>query len=142
MASCTTIQEFLEDYLQGRLSPERIQLVDDHLHRCAVCRQSLEVERLLLTGIRTYPILDPPSDLADAVLNRLMPSSLMVGITATLATIIREVLRQTQRLIEQRVTFTCHVVRARWEFAQAVIEMRCTDLKMVFTGVSTLIYGR
>lgn len=138
MASCTTIQEYLEGYLQGRLSPEHTRCLEDHLHQCVDCRQALVLEQLLLEGIRTYPVLDPPPDLAEAVLDRLAPSSLMVGLRATISTMTRGVLRHTQRLIAQRITFARDIVRARWTFAHGVLDTTCTELKSAFIHVSTL----
>lgn len=50
----TEDDELLGQYILGRLSKDRQEELDDHLRSCALCRQAVQNERELASGIRLY----------------------------------------------------------------------------------------
>jgi anti-sigma factor (TIGR02949 family) len=51
-ASCEEAFRRLEDYLDRRLSPSEMQLVEAHLRVCAACTREFNFEAGLLRGLR------------------------------------------------------------------------------------------
>ncbi len=65
------IQELLSSYVDGDLSPEQRRLVEEHLERCAACREDLHLLRETLDALHDLPDLRAPAGFTEAVLARL-----------------------------------------------------------------------
>jgi predicted anti-sigma-YlaC factor YlaD len=76
--TCRDTIAFLDDYLDGTLSPERLALFEFHLGKCPYCRDYLKTYRDTIRLSRTVagpaddPALEePPPDLVEAVMRSL-----------------------------------------------------------------------
>ncbi len=75
LMSCEEVKQSLSSYVDDALSlPTRAQ-VDDHLHKCPVCRAEAIGLRSLVRGLSMLPQPVPPSDLASAITDALLVES-------------------------------------------------------------------
>jgi anti-sigma factor RsiW len=58
--NCTLINEQLDDYLDGELTPDQANLFDRHLGECAPCLRNLDEQRALQTRLRDYGASNMP----------------------------------------------------------------------------------
>ncbi len=73
--SCEEIKQSLSSYVDDALSLPTHALVDDHLHKCPVCRDEAIGLRSLVRGLSILPQPVPPSDLASAITDALRVES-------------------------------------------------------------------
>ena len=52
--NCTLINEQLDDYLDGELTPDQANLFERHSGECAPCQRNLDEQRALRTRLRSY----------------------------------------------------------------------------------------
>ena len=64
-------QDLLSSYLDGDLSPQERDQVDEHLTSCARCREELAMLRLTLDALHDLPELTAPVGFTDAVMQRI-----------------------------------------------------------------------
>ena len=70
--TCEEAFRRLDDFLDRRLSPEEMRLVEEHLQTCAACTQEFTFEASVLTGVRRkLRQLEAPADLLRRILNQL-----------------------------------------------------------------------
>jgi anti-sigma factor (TIGR02949 family) len=50
--TCESAFRRLDDFLDRRLSPDEMRLVEEHLHICAACTQEFTFEASVLAGVR------------------------------------------------------------------------------------------
>ena len=72
---CRNFEELSQLYIDGELDDERISQFEAHLITCDGCKQEIEYLQATLRGIKSYPQLEPPSDLADNVMARIEGSA-------------------------------------------------------------------
>jgi anti-sigma factor (TIGR02949 family) len=73
-ATCEAAFRRLDDFLDRRLSPEEMELVEEHLKICTACTQEFTFEASILDGIkRKLRHISAPSDLLSRILADLSP---------------------------------------------------------------------
>ena len=72
---CRNFEELSKLYIDAELDAERISQFESHLLTCNGCKQEMEYLQATLRGIESYPQLEPPSDLADNVMERIEGSA-------------------------------------------------------------------
>ena len=72
---CRNFEELSQLYIDAVLDDERIAQFEAHLLACNGCKQEIEYLQATLRGIESYPQLEPPSDLADNVMERIEESA-------------------------------------------------------------------
>ena len=72
---CRNFEELSQLYIDAVLDDERIAQFEAHLLACNGCKQEMEYLQATLRGIESYPQLEPPSDLADNVMERIEESA-------------------------------------------------------------------
>jgi predicted anti-sigma-YlaC factor YlaD len=78
--------ESLELYLEGELGPYEARKIEEHLERCAGCREALEERRLLHEAFTSLAPIEVPPDFARSVMGRLPePEGVKSGWLAPLA---------------------------------------------------------
>ena len=73
---CRNFEELSQLYIDATLDDERIAQFEAHLLACNGCKREMEYLQATLRGIESYPQLEPPSDLADNVMERIEGSAL------------------------------------------------------------------
>lgn len=73
---CRNFEELSQLYIDAALDDERIAQFEAHLLACNGCKREMEYLQATLRGIESYPQLEPPSDLADNVMERIEGSAL------------------------------------------------------------------
>jgi len=61
--NCTNIENKLVDYIDGSLSIEEANAIQNHIENCASCKTALEEINSLFTAISNEPIAQPTSNL-------------------------------------------------------------------------------
>lgn len=72
---CRNFEELSQLYIDAEFDDERIAQFEAHLLACNRCKQEMEYLQATLRGIESYPQLEPPSDLADNVMERIEGSA-------------------------------------------------------------------
>ncbi len=72
---CRNFEELSQLYIDAVLDDERIAQFEAHLLACSSCKQEMEYLQATLRDIESYPQLEPPSDLADNVMERIERSA-------------------------------------------------------------------
>ena len=72
---CRNFEELSQLYIDAELDDKRISQFEAHLLACNGCKQEMKYLQATLRGIESYPQLDPPSDLADNVMERIEESA-------------------------------------------------------------------
>jgi anti-sigma factor (TIGR02949 family) len=73
-STCEAAFRRLDDFLDRRLSPEEMKLVEEHLKICAACTQEFTFEASVLNGIRRkLRHLSAPAGLLSRILADLSP---------------------------------------------------------------------
>jgi anti-sigma factor (TIGR02949 family) len=71
-SNCEEAFRRLNDFLDRRLSPEEMRLIEEHLEICAWCTREFNFEASVLYGVkRKLRQLDAPADLLSKVLSQL-----------------------------------------------------------------------
>ena len=71
-SNCEEAFRRLDDFLDRRLSPDEMHLIEEHLEVCAWCAREFNFEASVLHGLkRRLRQLDAPADLLAKVLSRL-----------------------------------------------------------------------
>ncbi len=52
---CEIIESYLEDYLEGRLSPEEAAEIEEHLSSCSSCQKEFQAMRELFQALSSFP---------------------------------------------------------------------------------------
>jgi anti-sigma factor (TIGR02949 family) len=74
--NCEEAFRRLNDFLDRRLSPEEMRIMEEHLEICGWCAREFNFEASVLEGVkRKLRQLDVPPDLASKILSRLPPSA-------------------------------------------------------------------
>jgi hypothetical protein len=68
---CEQLREHLSGYVDGALTPEEHEAVEEHLGSCAECRAELEALRRTVTAVASLPRRAAPSGLAGRVVAEL-----------------------------------------------------------------------
>lgn len=77
MLDCKAVMRQLWDYLDGELTPDRIEAVAAHLSVCERCFPQYEFQRAFLTAIAAAQQTRPtPAGLRERVLSALMQAGL------------------------------------------------------------------
>ena len=66
--NCTEAQALLQDFLDGRLGPDREREVQAHVASCAACEQEFDLYRQVFDALATEP--DPVVRLADSIMEK------------------------------------------------------------------------
>lgn len=73
--NCEEAFRRLNDFLDRRLSPEEMRIIEAHLEICAWCSREFNFETSVLEGVkRKLRQLEVPPDLASKILSQLPPS--------------------------------------------------------------------
>jgi len=73
--NCEEAFRRLDDYLDRRLTPEELRIIEEHLEVCAWCAREFNFETSVLHGVkRKLREIEAPTDLVRRILSRL-PSS-------------------------------------------------------------------
>jgi anti-sigma factor (TIGR02949 family) len=71
-SNCEEAFRRLNDFLDRRLSPDEMRLIEEHLEVCAWCAREFNFEASVLHGVkRKLRQLDAPAELLSKVLSRL-----------------------------------------------------------------------
>jgi anti-sigma factor (TIGR02949 family) len=72
--NCEEAFRRLNDFLDHRLSPEELRIIEEHLEICAWCAREFNFETSVLHGVkRKLRQLDAPADLVSKILSQLPP---------------------------------------------------------------------
>jgi anti-sigma factor (TIGR02949 family) len=72
--NCEEAFRRLNDFLDRRLTPEEMRIIEDHLEICAWCAREFNFETSVLFGVkRKLRQLEVPPDLVAKVLSQLPP---------------------------------------------------------------------
>jgi len=69
---CNNIQERLSAYIEGILSAEERELIDEHLKSCQKCNESLSALRKTIAHLNNLEDIEPPSWLTQKVMARII----------------------------------------------------------------------
>ena len=73
-SNCEEAFRRLDDFLDRRLTPDEIRIIEEHLQICAWCTREFAFEASVLTGVkRKLRQLEAPPDLVSRVLSQLPP---------------------------------------------------------------------
>jgi anti-sigma factor (TIGR02949 family) len=73
--NCEEAFRRLNDFMDRRLSPEEMKIIEEHLEICAWCAREFNFEISVLHGVkRKLRQLDMPPDLVSKILSQLPPS--------------------------------------------------------------------
>jgi anti-sigma factor (TIGR02949 family) len=73
--NCEEAFRRLNDFLDRRLTPEEMRIVEEHLEVCAWCTREFNFEASVLHGVkRKLRQLEAPSDLVARILSKLPPT--------------------------------------------------------------------
>ncbi|MGH7510808.1 MAG: zf-HC2 domain-containing protein [Gemmatimonadales bacterium] len=73
--NCEEAFRHLDDYLDRRLTPEELRIIEEHLEVCAWCTREFNFEASVLFGVkRKLRQLEAPPDLVSRVLAQLPPT--------------------------------------------------------------------
>ncbi len=75
--NCETMEELLSAYIDGEVSEEERQTVEQHVALCASCRATVQDFSTAQTFVRTLPIFDAPQGFRQRVTARVERSSRM-----------------------------------------------------------------
>jgi anti-sigma factor RsiW len=64
---CRRVEELLSDRREGVLDPALAAEIDKHLEECEACRALFEALGNVIEALRSFPVLEPDSGLADRV---------------------------------------------------------------------------
>jgi len=67
---CVEFEQFFSEFLENRLETPALQMVRSHLDACESCRALINEMQLSLALCRSFPELEPPSRLVDAILDK------------------------------------------------------------------------
>jgi anti-sigma factor (TIGR02949 family) len=71
-SNCEEAFRRLDDFLDRRLSPEEVRIIEEHLEICAWCTREFNFETSVLNGVkRKLRQIEAPADLVSKVLSRL-----------------------------------------------------------------------
>ena len=77
--NCEEAFRRLDDFLDHRLAPEELRIIEEHLEVCAWCTREFNFEASVLHGVkRKLRQLEAPSDLVARILSKL-PSTPEAG---------------------------------------------------------------
>jgi len=70
--NCEEAFRRLDDFLDRRLTPEEMKIIEEHLHICGWCAREFNFEASVLNGVkRKLRQLQAPADLLSKVLSEL-----------------------------------------------------------------------
>jgi anti-sigma factor (TIGR02949 family) len=73
-SNCEEAFRRLDDFLDRRLTPDEMRLIEEHLQICAWCTREFNFEASVLNGVKQrLGQLDAPADLVSKVLSQLPP---------------------------------------------------------------------
>ena len=73
--NCEEAFRRLNDFLDRRLTPEEMRIIEEHLEVCAWCTREFNFEASVLYGVkRKLRQLDAPPDLVTRILSKLPPT--------------------------------------------------------------------
>lgn len=71
-SNCEEAFRRLDDFLDRRLSPDEVRLIEEHLEVCAWCAREFNFEASILEGLkRRLRKVDAPPDLLSKIVSRL-----------------------------------------------------------------------
>jgi anti-sigma factor (TIGR02949 family) len=74
--NCEEAFRRLDDFLDRRLTPHEMKLIEEHLEICAWCTREFNFEASVLHGVkRKLRQLEAPTDLVTKILSQLPPTS-------------------------------------------------------------------
>lgn len=68
--NCEQVQELLPEFADRQIRQALVAGVEEHLRQCPSCSNLLAVYRQNIELLATFPLLDPPADLGDRILER------------------------------------------------------------------------
>jgi len=68
---CKAVQEQLQEYLDGQLSPGQAQAIQAHLDACAACREELALLRQVDAALATVPLLEESAHFTTRIMAQL-----------------------------------------------------------------------
>jgi anti-sigma factor (TIGR02949 family) len=73
--NCEEAFRLLDDFLDRRLTPEEMKIIEEHLEICAWCAREFNYETSVLYGLkRKLRQLDAPKNLLSRILSQLPPA--------------------------------------------------------------------
>lgn len=73
--NCEEAFRRLDDFLDHRLTPEEMKIIEEHLEVCAWCTREFNFEASVLHGVkRKLRQLEAPPDLVTRILSQLPPN--------------------------------------------------------------------
>jgi anti-sigma factor (TIGR02949 family) len=73
--NCEEAFRLLDDYLDRRLNPDELKIIEEHLEVCAWCTREFSFEASVLYGVkRKLRQLAAPPDLVSKILSQLPPA--------------------------------------------------------------------
>ena len=74
--NCEEAFRRLNDFLDRRLSPEEMRIIEEHLEICAWCAREFNFETSVLHGVkRKLRQIDMPPDLLSRIVSQLPPTA-------------------------------------------------------------------
>ena len=73
--NCETLEELISAYVDGEVTEEERQTVEQHVASCASCRAALQDFSTAQTLLRTLPVLDAPQGFRQRVTERVEQKS-------------------------------------------------------------------
>ncbi len=72
------ILEQIQDYIDGALSAQQKQIVEDHLTQCTSCKSEVDKLRKLISNLKALPkSIEPPADLFNNIEKTLAPKKIL-----------------------------------------------------------------
>ena len=67
--SCQEVVEVVTDYLEGRMAPDHVAVLEAHLELCDGCRWYLDQVRITIATVGRIEETDVPAELRDTLLS-------------------------------------------------------------------------
>lgn len=141
-------------YLEGELDPYKARALEEHLERCAACRDALAERRLLHEAFTSLPPFEVPSDFARSVMDSLpepevvkagwlaplvaATSSLVVGLLgfyALTGASLSDVLVSFNRFFGSAAALLLPLAAKSFKLAAVLLKIASDVASMLFAGI-------
>lgn len=76
--NCRQVRKWLQPFADGALERRKAAAIEAHLAGCAACREEAALLRTLDAALSAEPTVDPPADMAPAIVNRALARRLAI----------------------------------------------------------------